>query len=334
MLGRDLVRVAVLAGSLSLLSAGCHGHKRHPAASPLGVVSLSTPPVRVAGIKTSGSYPRFAGDGVDLRRVNAALGRAIVADQRGFAPRSRGVRTRGFYELEFRRDLISASSIVASALLLVTSDVLPLQSSGEHWLAVTVHVPSGEPVRLADLFANPDRTMRAIQRRIPRQALTCARGRTRYYVPPVRKSTDYALFPRGLVLGFGEDPSCAGVVASPPFAVTVPYRVLQPYLNDAGASLVNGVRPPAFRPDGPTLSYCRLPDFSGAELSASGTVPCATARSVEGKVFSRPCVAKNRCETSGFTCLAFWSGHYDRPFDFTHHAICHDGRRRIVADEG
>ena len=43
---------------------------------------------------------------------------------------------------------------------------------------------------------------------------------------------------------------------------------------------------------------------------------------------------KNRCVVVGFTCLAFWDGRYDQPFDYTHHAICHDGKRRIDMDEG
>jgi hypothetical protein len=101
-----------------------------------------------------------------------------------------------------------------------------------------------------------------------------------------------------------------------------------------GRRLVRRVRPPDFRPDWKHFSYCRRPDNSGAELSATGNVPCTTARNVEAHVFSARCVRRNRCLAAGFTCLAFWDGRYDRPFDFTHHAICHDGKRRIVMDEG
>jgi hypothetical protein len=44
--------------------------------------------------------------------------------------------------------------------------------------------------------------------------------------------------------------------------------------------------------------------------------------------------SKHRCDALGFACLAFSAGRYDRPFEYTHHAIYHDGRRRIVIDGG
>jgi hypothetical protein len=83
------------------------------------------------------------------------------------------------------------------------------------------------------------------------------------------------------------------------------------------------------------MRYCRRPGLSGAYLSASPDVSCTTARKVERKVFAQPCVRHNACGAYGFLCLAYWEGRYDRPFTYTHHAICRSPRgRRIEADQG
>src|SRR6266540_1329651 len=139
-------------------------------------------------------------------------------------------------------------------------------------------------------------------------------------------TAQFALLPNGLAVGvvesYGRDDAL------------VPYRALRPYLSRLGLRLVAGARWPDYRADRGHFSYCRRPGPSWSELSATGDVPCATAREAEREVFSQRCYRSNRCVAAGFTCLAFWDGRYDRPFDYTHHAICHDGRRRIVMDEG
>src|SRR5439155_19838678 len=97
----------------------------------------------------------------------------------------------------------------------------------------------------------------------------------------------FALVPSGLAVGVEQD--------AWPLIVRVPYSALRPYLSTLGRRLVAGARWPDFRPDRQHLSYCRRPDNSGAELSASGEFPCATARRVEAAVFSARCGKKNRC---------------------------------------
>jgi hypothetical protein len=82
------------------------------------------------------------------------------------------------------------------------------------------------------------------------------------------------------------------------------------------------------------LRYCERPGGPGNFLAASPSVSCRTARKVEARVFSSACDEHNRCDAYGFDCLAVWEGRYDRPFSYTHHAVCHSGRRRIVLDAG
>ena len=92
--------------------------------------------------------------------------------------------------------------------------------------------------------------------------------------------------------------------------------------------------PPPVPPADPGLRYCRPPAESGAYLEASPGVTCATARQVEATVFSDRCYNRTVCDALGFTCVAYWGGRYDRPFSFTHHAVCRDPNdERIVMDE-
>ncbi len=166
-------------------------------------------------------------------------------------------------------------------------------------------------MRLLEAQISADKRLDQAVRRHPAAALATAQ---------------FALLPNGLAVGvvesYGRDDAL------------VPYRALRPYLSRLGLRLVAGARWPDYRADRGHFSYCRRPGPSWSELSATGDVPCATAREAEREVFSQRCYRSNRCAAAGFTCLAFWDGRYDRPFDYTHHAICHDGRRRIVMDEG
>ncbi len=93
--------------------------------------------------------------------------------------------------------------------------------------------------------------------------------------------------------------------------------------------------PPPHQPPAPTgLRYCRRPGGPGNFLAASPRVRCSTALKVETRVFSSACVERTRCNAYGFTCLALWDNRYDRPFSYTHHAVCRDGALRIEIDEG
>jgi hypothetical protein len=85
---------------------------------------------------------------------------------------------------------------------------------------------------------------------------------------------------------------------------------------------------------GPGLRYCKRPGGPGNYLAASPSVSCSTARKVEAKVFSPACMKRTRCLAYRFTCVSYWDGRYDRPFSYSHHAICRSGARRIEMDEG
>jgi hypothetical protein len=103
---------------------------------------------------------------------------------------------------------------------------------------------------------------------------------------------------------------------------------------DAAVATCKLPPPPPEPPPPAGTRYCTHPGGPGNFLAASPDVQCATARHVEAKVFSSACGNDNRCVAHGFTCLAFWDGRYDRPFSYTHHAICRNGAQRIEIDEG
>jgi hypothetical protein len=93
--------------------------------SALTVVDASTPRFPVPRYDTSGTYPQVRGGGLDLRKVNAALREAVLADQREYAPDARKAaripnRYRGVYRTSIDRRLLSASTVVVSALMPAT----------------------------------------------------------------------------------------------------------------------------------------------------------------------------------------------------------------------
>src|SRR6266508_145304 len=289
MVRAKLTCATALGFALALAATGCEAHSRVANAvhaSPLSVVSATTPRFPVARFETGGTFPQVRDGKLALGAVNMALRAVVASDQRAFEPRARRYGKRvaghrlpsgyaGYYETGLDRTLVSASTVVVSALI------------------------------------RADKRLDQAVRRHPAAALATAQ---------------FALLPNGLAVGvvesYGRDDAL------------VPYRALRPYLSRLGLRLVAGARWPDYRADRGHFSYCRRPGPSWSELSATGDVPCATAREAEREVFSQRCYRSNRCVAAGFTCLAFWDGRYDRPFDYTHHAICHDGRRRIVMDEG
>ncbi len=323
---------------LALATGACDSHSHAavpPEASPLGVVSAATPRFRVARFETAGTYPQFRGTNVELQGVNRAVRDALLADQRAFEPSARRYakhvagrrlpsRYPGYYETELDRTLISASSVVVSVLIPRARALLPLRPGSDGWLGVTVRVPSGARVLLPELFDRRARARRVLEAQI--RSAEFFDASVRRDPAAALRNTRFAVLPSGLAVGV--------VGAANQDEVIVPYRALRPYLSPLGRALAAGARWPDYRPDRAHFSYCRRVGLSLSELSATGDVPCATARKVEATLFSRRCVSRNRCIVSGFTCLAFWDGRYDRPFSFTHHAICHDRTRRIDMDEG
>src|SRR3954469_21963270 len=96
-------------------------------ASALKVIERPVPRLRVPRYRTRGSWPQVAAAGSDdhLRRVNAALFKVLRDEQRRYArfarKEARGSRTprsyTGTFAMSPRRDLISASTVVVSAMV-------------------------------------------------------------------------------------------------------------------------------------------------------------------------------------------------------------------------
>ncbi len=220
---------------------------RSASAPALRVVPASTPRFRVPRFDTTGTFPQVRGGNDYLLAVNAALRNAVLTDQRAFEPYARreepGInpRYRGLYHTAINRSLLSASTVVISALLPATRELFPGQNGGDDWLGITVRVPSGTRVRITDLFADANRGLRALatewKARIKRSGGgPCLRVYADMYTPTVAHYKNFALTPRGIAVGTEEVAACYRLVA------TVPYRVMRPYLSKLGATLITGVR--------------------------------------------------------------------------------------------
>lgn len=148
---------------------------------------------------------------------------------------------RGIYSTSVDRRLLSASTVVVSALLPATK-LFPAGTQGKTWVAMTVEVPSGRRIRLEDLFAEPSRGIRVLARawleRARRTWAPCIRLVPEEFRASARNYRYFALTPRGLAVGFWQPPACNRVHE------TVPYRVLRPHLSRLGTQLVAGVRAP------------------------------------------------------------------------------------------
>jgi hypothetical protein len=220
--------------------------------------------VRLPNYRTSGTYPQVSGGKVRLEAVNAALRDAVLRAQRRYAAFVRreympsmpelfgpGYRYSGTYRTSPRLSLISASTVVVSALIPVL-EVLPGGTGGATWLSVTVRVPSGAPVGIRGLFSQPARGLRALAAAVRRKVLatnSCIRasnrgpGRAinaRGFAPTPRNYRYFSLTAKGFAVGFPIDQvggsSCGRV------QTTVPYAVVRPYLSALGRRLVAGVR--------------------------------------------------------------------------------------------
>jgi hypothetical protein len=215
--------------------------------SPLTVIAAPTPRLAVPLYDTSGSIAQVTGSGIDLRRVNAVLREAVLRDQRAYAPRARasakvtGRICRGTYSVLTNRGLLSASTVVVSALLPAT-ELYPCGNDGKGWISITVRVPSGRRVTLAQLFRDPEgeglyRLGVAWFRVIARDwRLLCVFPHLSHYESTLRNYRYFALTPRGLALAFWQEAACNRIEG------IVPYRALQPYLSRLGKQLIAGVR--------------------------------------------------------------------------------------------
>jgi hypothetical protein len=259
-LARLRVGVAVLTVVLVVLASGCDSSTvssersgpttesgRSATVSPLSVVEAPTPRFPVLRYDTSGTYARVKDGTSSLAAVNAGLREAVLADEREYAPYARRekplvqYKEHGVYKTAVRRRLVSASTVVVSALLPLTAEVFPGQPGGDRWLGLTVRVPSGEQVSVTDLFSDPKAGIPALasawKARIrTTSAAPCVRSYSAAYTPTVRHYRAFALLPSGVAVGSAEVGACYRLVA------VVPYSVLRPYLSKLGATLIAGVR--------------------------------------------------------------------------------------------
>lgn len=270
---KRLVAPAVLALTVSACGGhaadgrtGAAGGGTGPAA--LRLTFLEIPRLRVAGYRTSGTYPVIAGRGGDVSRVNAALRSAVTLAERKDAraalaaelrlPRRLRIRLNrydpGTYSVSPEARWMSASTRVVSALIPVRA-LPPGGTDGDGWMSMTIRFPSGEAVRLRDLFADPQTGLTALADAVRRRGLAqnkCIRLSVRSpmtgnislqgFLPTDAHYRFFALTPTGLAVGFPNGQvafsGCGRV------AVTVPYKLLTRYLSRDGRDLIAGVRKP------------------------------------------------------------------------------------------
>ena len=251
-----ICRLAVTIGLVSTVAVGgaavAKGDARPSATtvSSLHVFPTTTPHFPVPRFETAGTYPQVTDGHLSLDAVNAALRAAVLADQRSYAPYARKEKPQiaytdyGVYRTGIDRNLLSASTVVVSALMPLTRELFPGQHGGDGWLGITVRVPSGIRVTITDLLAHPSDGLRHLATlyidRLLRQSggRECLRLYPGDYSPTVANYRAFALTPRGLAIGTREDTACYRTTA------TVPYRLLRPYLSKLGIRLVAGVRTP------------------------------------------------------------------------------------------
>ena len=260
--------VAVLAGCDDTSSRDSSAASRN--VSALLVVASRIPPLPAPNYRTSGTFPQVASARINVKGVNAGLRRALVAAQRDYVSQAvreaqsrmpelfeRGYRYTGIYQTSIDRRLLSASTVVVSALI-PTLRLLPGGNDGSTWMSVTVQVPSGSKVGLLDLFTERARGFRALAAAVRRKVVTTnscigpsitsrivpsvGRLNAQGFAPKLRNYRYFALTARGLAVGLPNGqvggPSCGRVLA------IVPYGVLRPYLSPLGRKLILGVRRP------------------------------------------------------------------------------------------
>lgn len=255
--------IATAVTTAVLAAAGCGGGggvgggaRASAVASPvrdavaLRLVEAPTPRFAVPHYETTGTFAQVEGTR-DLERVNAALRRIVIDDQRAYEPSAREdapttpSELHGYYRTRVDRRLVSASSAVVSVLMPATH-LYPGGNHGSVLVSGTVRVPSGRRVRLTELFADPARALpvlarefdRAFRRQDPSGAVCLNEGP--WLHPTAHNYRHFALLEGGLALGFPHL-NCRWLIA------TIPYDRLRPYFNQEGRELVAGVRAPATR---------------------------------------------------------------------------------------
>jgi hypothetical protein len=256
---RLLVVLTVAAGASASTLAASSTATDPQRASPLRVVPWPTPPLRVPHYRTRGTYPRLSGDGTDLRRVNAALRDAVLAEQRRYVPVALAQEARspdpirlgykGLFRTSTVPRLISANTVGVSTLMPL-DEVFPGGHEAGYWLSVTVLVPSGTGVRLPDLFTNRSvalRTVAVAARRALVRKSKCVRDSLardprleQGFAPAVKNYRHFALTTRGLTIGFPIGQVALGICNR--VEVTLRYATLGSGLSPLGKNLLAAIQ--------------------------------------------------------------------------------------------
>jgi hypothetical protein len=225
----------------------------HRGIHPLAIVGSPTPALRLNcshwHLSVGGHYPKVYDRGVPLSAVNRALASEARRAQRflvGHRCPTVDVPP-GFFRPSLRSTTISASTVVVSALM-PTASIPPGANFSYDWTAVTIDVATARSVSIGQLFERVRGALNAIgltARRLIIRRSTCIRQfpNDSGFDPTPANFRYFALLPSGLAIGF-----TAGAVGPRVcgwLSVTVPYRILHPYLSDLGRRLIAGARRPA-----------------------------------------------------------------------------------------
>jgi hypothetical protein len=250
---RVRLRLIRTVAAVGLLGAACGGGSASSGAvgtravSPLAIVEVATPRLLAPGFVTAGTYPKLTGGSVELQAVNAALRAAVLADQRAYVSGARAVRAylnryrppaggwRGVYRTDIDLRLVSASTVVVSALLRRRAALYRYRD--DRWLPITIQVPSGNEVEISDLFADPVRGRVAFAEAWRAEMRRQGHGRC-VDLYDAYETGAFALTADGLAVGVDEAGFCG------PLRVTLSYRRLRQYLSTFGRELIAGVRRP------------------------------------------------------------------------------------------
>lgn len=144
-------------------------------------------------------------------------------------------------------DFAASGSVVS--VMIPASFGLPSGNPEAYWLALTVRVPSGEPIEIADLFEDPSAAFAVLKGFVEKRLRTdpCIGNDFDRLPPRVEWDTaepysNFALASAGLVLGFGKYQVGAGACGS--VRVSLPWSELNQVLTAEALSWVASLLQP------------------------------------------------------------------------------------------
>jgi hypothetical protein len=227
-----------------------------PGASLLAVREIGDPPLGAPfPAALHATYPQVSGDGLDLSRVNSALRSIFVSDERSFAHGEPGPCTTQCASAFYRSvaDVTIASTSVVSVMASVEGFYPGAAHPYQHWLAVTVQVPSGRRLRLADLFQTPLGALQLIAPvvRTKLKGDPCIAQSWQGISPDAfatginptpQNYSNIALTPNALEIGIDQGQTAAEACGSR--KVLVPWSAVRSPLTSLGTQLVAALAPP------------------------------------------------------------------------------------------